>query len=131
MSRRPRHHQLRLHDILTLGATVFLLLCLELSFSGGVASRGSVVPASSTVEAYGLPVSGPQPLVLTGQRSFAVLTGLSDARQRPGQLVQTHGLALVAAAGFSQGALPAVHVQAPLVQARGLLAVRAPPVLAV
>ena len=106
-----------------------MLLCLELSL-GGLAWGSSVPPSPSPSEAFGAPASVPHPIALTGPRSLALAPGPGEGRQRTGQLVEPDESSVTLSAASLHDGVVVVQPRPPLVLARGLLAVRAPPLLA-
>jgi hypothetical protein len=107
-----------------------VLVCLELSL-GGLPWGGSVASSPSPVEAFGAPASAPQPIALTGPRSLAIVAGLGEGRQKPGQLVEPGRSSFSPPAASLPDGAAIIQPRPSLVLARGLLAVRAPPDLAV
>ena len=132
MSRRLRHHQSAsrpVHGVLTLLATVLVLVCLELSF-GGFSWGSSVPPSPLPSEAFGAPATVPQPIALTGPRSLALVAGLGEGRQRTGQLVEPGEPSVAPSAASLHDSVAVAQLRPSLMLACGLLAVRAPPYLA-
>jgi len=130
MSRRLRHHQpasRRLHDVLGLLATLLVLVCLEVSFSGLAFSDARTVSGSLTPETFSAPASPPQPIALSGPRGLALVAGLGEGRQRTGQLVEPGASLFTASiAGHRDGQADS-QPRPPLALTHGLLTVRAPP----
>jgi hypothetical protein len=132
MSRRLRHHRSAgrpCHVALTLVAVVAVLACAGVSVVGLVWG-GDSKQNKAAAETFSVPASAPLPIAMTGPRSFALVAGLSDGRQRAGLFAGPGDASYSAFAfGLSDGAAD-IPIRRSLVRASGLLAVRAPPALA-
>jgi hypothetical protein len=129
MSRRLRQHHSAgrpYHAALTLVAVVVVLASVGVSVVGPLGG-GDSAQNKAAAETFGVPASAPLPVALAGPRSFALVAGMSDGRQRA-SLFEGRSAASFSTSAFSRSDDAAdIRIPRSLVRASGLLAVRAPP----
>jgi hypothetical protein len=109
-------------------------LLLALALLAGAGEGVGWLPAGpaearlpTPLEAFGAPGAGHAPIALTGPRSIALTPGLNETRPRAGQFVEPAVVGLAHGAGAARSGPASVTPGRPLLAARGLLTVRAPP----
>jgi hypothetical protein len=132
LDRFARRWRLRWHPV-SLGAllTAALLVSLGGSVGASVGGSGAEAHTATPLESFGTPSPGQAPLALAGQRGSALAAGLSEGRQRTGQLVEPDAVSLTGSRTGRGAGVSVVAPRVPHLAIRGLLAVRAPPIATV